>query len=90
MEDRLAQQGAAKTKTNATANRAFDLCNILYKLTVAENNFNHTNKVTAPPIVKAVRKWRRMTLKAKLPREVNFPTLNFFLKIFLDGSKTRE
>ena len=47
----------------ATANRAFDLCNILYKLTMAETHFSHTNRITAPPVVKAARKWRRRTLR---------------------------
>ena len=59
--------------------KAFDLCNILYKLTQAETRFSHTNRITAPPVVKAARKWRRMTLRTRQEKLKVFIMLENFI-----------
>lgn len=69
MDIRMAEQerSQAHIPNHATASRAFDLCGILHKLTMAETHFSHTNRITAPPVVKAARKWRRRTMRPKIP-----------------------
>ena len=44
----------------ASANRAFDLSNVLHQLTEAQQRFQVTHQITEPAVKRAARKWKRM------------------------------